>query len=51
MVGDAGNAPVGHFQFCFTTPDLQSGNWIISLEQVVAGAGVAPAEAEVMGLA
>jgi hypothetical protein len=26
MVGSAGNAPVRHFRFCLTTPDLQSGN-------------------------
>lgn len=30
MVGSAGNAPVRHFQFCFATPGLQSGNWITS---------------------
>jgi hypothetical protein len=41
MVGSAGNAPVRHFQFCFPTPDLQSGNWITSLK-LVAGVGVAP---------
>jgi hypothetical protein len=30
MVGNAGNAPVRHFRFCFLTPDLQAGNRIIS---------------------
>jgi hypothetical protein len=49
------NAPARHFQFCFATPDLQSGNWIISLsgpaQAVVAGVGVAPTKAEVMSLA
>lgn len=30
MVGDAGNAPVRRFQLSFQTPDLQSGNWIVS---------------------
>src|ERR1051325_3469493 len=40
LVGSAGNAPVRHFQFCFVTPDLQSGNWITS-RKLVAGVGVA----------
>jgi hypothetical protein len=30
LVGDAGNAPVRRFQLYFSTPDLQSSNWIIS---------------------
>ncbi len=30
MVGNAGNAPVRHFRFCFVTPDLQAGNRITS---------------------
>ena len=30
MVGDAGNAPVRHFQQYFATADLQSVCWIIS---------------------
>lgn len=46
MVGNAGNAPVRHFQFCFATPDLQSGNWIASHggreQALVAGVGVKP---------
>jgi hypothetical protein len=46
MVGDAGNAPVRHFQFSFATPDLQSGNWNIShggiAQVVVAGVGITP---------
>jgi len=46
MVRSAGNAPVRHFQFCFKTPDLQSGNWITSpggpAQAVVAGVGVTP---------
>jgi hypothetical protein len=50
MVGSAGNAPVRPFRFSFATPDLQSGNRIASLK-LVAGARVALAEAEVMGLA
>ena len=41
MVESAGNAPVRHFQFCFATPDLQSGNWI-TFRNLVAGVGVTP---------
>jgi hypothetical protein len=37
LVGSAGNTPVRHFQFCFATPDLQSGNWIAS--QIGSGSG------------
>jgi hypothetical protein len=55
LVGDAGNAPVRHFQRYFMTTDLQSARWIIALggpaQAVVAGVGVAPTEAELMGLA
>jgi len=35
MVGGAGNAPVRHFRFCFLTPDLQSGNRITSLGNLI----------------
>jgi hypothetical protein len=37
MVGDAGNAPVRHFQRYFTTTDLQSARWIITLGKIVNG--------------
>ena len=44
------NAPVRRFRLFFATPDLQAGSRITSLK-LVAGVGVAPTEAEVMGLA
>jgi hypothetical protein len=50
MVGSAGNAPVRRFRLYFKTPDLQSGSRNTSLK-LVAGAGVAPTEAELMRLA
>src|SRR5688572_21576664 len=51
LVGSVGNAPTRRFRSYFTTPDLQSGNRITSRYEMVAGAGVAPAEAEFMRLA
>ena len=37
MVGSAGNAPVRRFRQYLTTPDLQSGNRITSLKELMVG--------------